>query len=262
MIPTSRATDTTRVAGRAVEDARAQRLGWSATLAMHLAPAAVTFCAAIALAPVMRWFGLPPAFGLTVAFALVLTPLELGLLLYAAQRATGRWSLRALPAVVAYRRKLGRRNLFIPVLFALALLVMFALTPVGDTVGGWLRGIYPAWLLPGFDDTAGYSTGVLVTTLLVTLAVDGVINPTVEELYFRGYLLPRLPLAGWRAVPLSAALFALQHYWQPYNWLLIFLIQVILTTLVVRWRSLRLGIVMHIAANSVGTLVALVSVLT
>jgi len=31
-----------------------------------------------------------------------------------------------------------------------------------------------------------------------------VINPTVEELYFRGYLLPRLPVAGWRAIPLSA----------------------------------------------------------
>ena len=60
----------------------------------------------------------------------------------------------------------------------------------------------------------------------------------------------------------SAALFSLQHYWQPWNWLLIFVLELILTTLVVRLRCLRLGIVMHILANSFGILVALFGVLT
>ena len=103
---------------------------------------------------------------------------------------------------------------------------------------------------------------VLVSTLLATLAVDGFINPTVEELYFRGYLLPRLPVAGGRAIPLFAALFSLQHYWQPWNWLLIFGLQLILTTLIVRLRCVRLGVVMHILANSFGLLVTLVGVLS
>ena len=103
---------------------------------------------------------------------------------------------------------------------------------------------------------------VLVPTLLATLAIDGVINPTIEELYFRGYLLPRLPAAGWRAIPLSAALFTLQHYWQPWHWLLIFVLELILTTLVVRLRCLRFGIVMHVLANSFGTLIILIGVLS
>ena len=101
--------------------------------------------------------------------------------------------------------------------------------------------MYPHWLLPSYNSTAGFSRWVLVPTLLATLVIDGVINPVVEELYFRGYLLPRLPVAGWGAVPLSAALFSMQHYWQPYNWLLIFVLQLILTALVVRLRSVRLG---------------------
>ena len=122
--------------------------------------------------------------------------------------------------------------------------------------------MYPHWLLPSYNSTAGFSKVVLVPTLLATLAIDGVINPTVEELYFRGYLLPRLPVAGWRAIPLSAALFTLQHYWQPWNWLMIFMLELTLTTLVVRLRCLRLGVVMHVLANSFGALIALLGVLS
>src|SRR6516225_10150500 len=238
-------------------------LGWPQTLAMNFGPAAVTFAAVLALAPLMARLGLPRYFSFTVAEALVLTPIELGLLLRAAHRATGRWSLRALPSVLAYRRPLTRRMiLLVPVLFGLALAVALAWNPVGNALGGGLAGIYPHWLIAAKDAPAGFSNVVLVSTLLATLAVDGVINPTVEELYFRGYLLPRLPVAGWRAIPASAALFAMQHYWQPWNWLMIFGLELILTTLVVRLRCVRLGIVMHTLGNSFGLLVTLVSVLS
>src|SRR6516165_7156495 len=238
-------------------------LGWPRTLLMNLGPAAIAFAAVLALAPLMARLGLPRFFSFTVAEALVLTPIELGLLLRAAHRATGRWSLRALPSVLAYRRPLTRRMvLLVPVLLVVALAIYFAYTPVGNALGGALTGIYPHWLIAAKNAPAGFSKVVLVSTLLATLAVDGVINPTVEELYFRGYLLPRLPVAGWYAIPVSAALFALQHYWQPWNWLLIFGLQLILTTLVVRLRCVRLGIVMHILTNSLPLLVTLVGVLS
>jgi hypothetical protein len=48
----------------------------------------VTFAAALALAPLMGRAGLSRDFSVTVAFALVLTPIELGPLLGAAHRAT------------------------------------------------------------------------------------------------------------------------------------------------------------------------------
>ena len=135
----------------------------------------------------------------------MLTPIELGL--RAAHRATGRWSLRALPSVIAYRRPLTRRMiLLIPVLFLLALAIYAAFTPVGNTIGGALTGIYPHWLIAGNN--------------------------------------------------------ALQHYWRPWNWLVIFGLGLILTTLVVRLRCVRLGIVMHILADSFGLLVTLVGVLS
>ena len=239
-----------------------RRFGWRKALALHLGPAAVTFAAALALAPLLAWLGLPRDFSLTIAFAFVLTPIELWLLLRAAHRATGRWSLRALPAVLAFRRPMGRWWLLVPALFGLAVIIAVALTPVGNTAGGWLSGVYPHWLLPSYNSTAGFSRWILVPTLLATLVIGGVVSPVVEELYFRGYLLPRLPVTGWgAAVPLSAALFSMQHYWQPYNWLLIFVLQLIATALVVRLQSVRLGIVMHVLTNSFGILVVLIGVL-
>ena len=238
-------------------------LGWRRTMLMNFGPAAITFGAVLALAPLMARLGLPRFFSFTVAEALVLTPIELGLLLRAAHRATGRWSLRALPSVLAFRRPLSRRMiLLVPVLLGLALVAAVAYNPVMTAISGGLTGIYPHWLIASNNAPAGFSKVVLVSTLLAPLAIDGDINPTVEELYFRGYLLPRLPVAGWRAIPLSAALFALQHYWQPWNWLVIFGLQLILTTLVVRLRCVRLGIVMHILTNSLPLLVTLVGVLS
>src|SRR5215813_7106592 len=152
-------------------------LGWRQTLAMNFGPAAIAFAAVLALAPLMAHLGLPRFFSFTVAEALVLTPIELGLLLRAAHRATGHWSLRALPSVIAYRRPLTRRViLLVPVLFLLALAVAEAYVPVSNALGGGLTGIYPHWLIAGNNAPAGFSKVVLISTLLVTLAVDGAIN--------------------------------------------------------------------------------------
>jgi len=76
-----------------------RRFGWREALALHLGPAAVTFAAALALAPLLGWLGLPRDFSLTIAFAFVLTPIELWLLLRAAHRGD-----RALVVAGAARR--------------------------------------------------------------------------------------------------------------------------------------------------------------
>jgi len=237
------------------------RIGWPRTVALHLGPGAAAFAVALLLAPVMHAWRLPAGFGLTVAFALVLTPLELGLLLRAANRATGRWSVREIRTVLAYPRRLGPIWLLVPVLFAFALVAAVVWSPAGAAIGDHLAGIYPDWTLPGYDDTAGLARPVLVATALGTLAIDGIVNPIVEELWFRGYLLPRMPVTGLAAAPWSAGLFAVQHYWQPYNWPLIFGLQVVIVALVLRLRCLRLGVVMHVLANTFGAVLTLSAVL-
>jgi len=106
-----------------------------------------------------------------------------------------------------------------------------------------------------------YQVRIMVGTLLFTLVADGLVNPAVEELYFRAYLLPRLPVRGVLAVVTSAGLFALQHYWQPEKLLFVFVAQLVLIAVMLRVRSVRISIAAHCLANSLAILLALVVVL-
>jgi membrane protease YdiL (CAAX protease family) len=64
------------------------------------------------------------------------------------------------------------------------------------TLFSWL----PAWSTSSTSlaDMAQYSSSALLATFWVGLALNGIAGPLVEELYFRGYLLPRIPSRrGW-----------------------------------------------------------------
>jgi hypothetical protein len=213
----------TRSAGTRVTRPPAQRFTWPATLALHLLPAAAAFAAAFALGPPLRALDLPPQFAWTLAFAFVLTPLQLGLLLRAAHRATGRWSLSALPSVLSFQRRLPSRLylMLLPSLAAIALGLAMLLDPD---------------LVP-----AGAGTGVLAATV----AIDGLLRPVVQEVYFRAYLLPRLPVGGGPAVVSSAALSAVQYAWHPQLVVFMFVVQLILAAVTVRLGSVRVSIAAH-----------------
>jgi membrane protease YdiL (CAAX protease family) len=99
----------------------------------------------------------------------------------------------------------------------------------------------------------------IMFTLIVALFVDGLINPIVEELYFRGHLLPRLAWLGWLAPVVNAFLLAAQHYWQPYNFPLIFVIQLAVVSVVSWKRNIYIGMLTHCAANTIGAVMSIVS---
>lgn len=105
-------------------------------------------------------------------------------------------------------------------------------------------------------------TAITLITALLTLALDGIISPVVEELYFRDYLLPRISRWGWFAPFINVFLFTLQHFWQPYNYVLIFLL-VLPEVLIVRWkRNIRFSILCHCTANTLGALLTLIALLS
>jgi membrane protease YdiL (CAAX protease family) len=73
--------------------------------------------------------------------------------------------------------------------------------------------------------------------------------PWVEELYFRGYLLPRISRYKWWAPVISGLFFGLYHSWQPFNFLAVFLLGAALSTIVMWKRDIRLSISLHVLAN-------------
>ena len=96
-----------------------------------------------------------------------------------------------------------------------------------------------------------YGDGALLVTAALLLLGTVIVAPVVEELYFRGYLLPRMPqrLGRWRA-PTHVVLFAAYHLWSP--WLIPTRVLAILPLayIAVRTRDVRIGVVTHVVLNA------------
>ena len=204
------ADDLRRSAARGPAEGAQHSLGTS--LALHILPGVAMLAFVALVAPLMRSLGLPPLFAGQLAILFVLVPAELGFLLYLGWKRNGRPSLRG---VVRYgeRIPLWQYLVFAPLMFMWFLIVMTQWRPAASAIEqvSWV----PPWLLDPVPLTAAgpYGQGVQLTLLVVSILLSGLVAPVVEELYFRGYLLPRIDRLGWLAPLLSAALFALYHLW-------------------------------------------------
>ena len=94
------------------------------------------------------------------------------------------------------------------------------------------------------------ATWVLVIGFAVALALNGVLGPVAEELYFRGHLLPRIDRLGRAAPVLNTVLFSLYHFWSP--WQNLVRVVGLLPWVYVVWRkrSVQLSIAVHGTANT------------
>ena len=88
------------------------------------------------------------------------------------------------------------------------------------------------------------------------MALNGIAGPLVEELYFRGYLLPRIPSRrGWAPL-INVILFSLYHFFSPWQNVtrIVALIPLVYT---VAWkRNIYLSIFTHCILNTLGMILA------
>lgn len=234
------------------------------SVALHLIPGAVILAAYLIIGvPLVQALGYPPYLALVIAMCLVLAPTELGLLLYLGWKKNGKFSLRG---VVHYMEKPLKRGALIGYIIALTIGLFIAsiiLTPVDSFVYDYLFSWIPFTRAAG--GASGYITGYPRSTVIATLAVPliltGGILPAIEELYFRGYLLPRLSRFGKWAPILNQILFSLYHLWTP--WQFISRIGFFLPTVWVTWRKedLRVSLWVHCLANTLVTLLSILAIL-
>ncbi len=251
-------TATTYVASLAPPTARHSL---ATSVALHLLPGAALVIPYLVLAPLGIRAGIPPLLTSCVLALMVMAPLEIGHLLEIGRRATGRWTIR--PAVDLPPPMPLWRYVAITLGLVAATIVMYALSRPADLwFSARIMRFLPAWYdyanLQAFKHLA---PSVIIATLVLRFLADVVVVSAAEELYFRGYLLPRMPGPAWLAPVLNAALFAIYHFWQPYNWPSIFLFTLPMILAVWFTRDARLSIYTHIALNFVGFLTFAVAVL-
>ena len=216
---------------------------------LHVLPGALTTAAFLALKLLLDGSGTPPLLAFLLAVLLVDLPLLLGLMLVEGKKLNGRLSLEG---VVLYRDKLSWKTFIL--VFVGAFVVIFALlmaiTPVSALVTERLFSWLPDWMfLEEQTQYLAYTKGVLLAVFSLHLVLTGVALPWVEELYFRGYLLPRLSRYKAWAPLLGGLLFGLYHVWQWFGFPTVFLMGVALGYLVWWKRDVRLSIAGHVLAN-------------
>jgi membrane protease YdiL (CAAX protease family) len=228
---------------------------------LHFLPGAVQMTAFAVLARPMLAAGAPRALAFLAAVVVAGLPCMLAVLLRARGRGgsggpTGR-------QVVRNRAPMPRWQyvaLYVPLL-ALAFGLLFATAPLNRLLAEKVFFWLPDYLQPEWQPPALPARALVLLGLVLQVLIDGVVAPVTEEVYFRGYLLPRMGYLGGWAPAVNALLFAVQHFWQPYNWLLIFLLSLSLTYVVWWKRNIYIAMLLHGSANTIGAVLALVGFL-
>jgi membrane protease YdiL (CAAX protease family) len=160
--------------------------------------------------------------------------------------------------VVLLREPVPARQvaLLIVGLFVWCALAFSLLSRLDRFIAQALFAWFPAWAQPqnALGDPAQYSRGALALTLFLGLALNGVAGPAVEELYFRGYLLPRLPAARWWAPAINSVLFSLYHFFSPWQNVTRLLALLPLIYAVAWKRNLAIGLWTHCLLNTAAML--------
>jgi hypothetical protein len=226
----------------------------SKSILLHLIPGLAGTLVYIFLAPILIASDYPAMLAILVAAVLVILPLELGILFSQARRHNQNFSL---DGVVLYRQPLPIwQYLAIPLVLVIWGFLATGLTPLLDNLiaQAWFAWL-PGWfLIFNASQLQAFARPALLLTFWVGLLVNGFALPVIEELYFRGYLLPRLERFGAWAPLINVSLFSLYHFWTP--WQVFSRILWLLPWVYTTWRKQNIYLMMiaHCSANVLGWL--------
>jgi membrane protease YdiL (CAAX protease family) len=102
-------------------------------------------------------------------------------------------------------------------------------------------------------------TSLVILGILFTLSIS--FGGAVEELYFRGYLLPRMEFLGGWAPFVNILLFSLYHFWSPWENVVRLLGITPWIYAVWRTRNIYLALLVHFSINAFSGLSLLILVL-
>lgn len=134
----------------------------------------------------------------------------------------------------------------------------------GATILGMATAMRPPAATQGAgpDGTAylqGYSQDLVLTTLLICAPFTGFTLPLLEEYYFRGFLLPRLPQLGKWAPFFNTFFFSVYHFWAP--WTVMSKLVFLYPGVWLAWKKqdIRISIAMHPGSALLMTMVGVIA---
>lgn len=222
------------------------------SLIYHLYPGLIITLFFSLTTPYFVKMGWPPQLSMLIAIVVVVVPV----ILLHLNNAKKQENVKRLNDLIVYKETLPLKKF---ILYTLGLIVfaflIYGLTqPVNVVITEQFLHWLPEWYK--VSDFEGFSKKIIVITLLLNLLLNGLLAPFLEELYFRGYLLPRMETWGKYAPLLSAILFSLYHFWQPQIYLTLIISLFPMTYLVWKTKSIKLAIYTHCGLNIIGALLS------
>ena len=218
---------------------------------LHLLPGILVGCFYFLARQPVANMGYPSGFALILAYAVALIPVELGYLLYQGRKKTSRFTLRG---IISYRNSIPWWQYLVWVL--LIVVASGAIFTLLKPIDGFLQERLFFWVPDthyGLD--GNYSRKILIVTYSMFLIFIGFLSPLVEEVYFRGYLLPRMK--GKFATLFHSFLFAAQHVSTP--WRIITRTLALLPLVFgVKKKNIYIGIIVHILVNTLNVVTGIV----
>ena len=219
-------------------------------IALHLVPGVIFAVFFFVLSWILIRRGLTGYLALLIAIPACLVPMEVGVMLLWSVRSTG---TRSLSGAIRYRCPGTVLDYVVwpLLLFFCWGILSIAVSPISQYVGTHLSTWLPAWatqeaLINGVTSSPPAQRPV---TLLLAVLLSGFVAPVVEELYFRGFLLPRMERWGWAAPVVNSFLFAVYHFYFPENVPGIFVAFLPISYVVWVKKNWRIGVIVHSMFN-------------
>jgi membrane protease YdiL (CAAX protease family) len=218
-------------------------------VAQHLWPGLLLVALFALIAPVFQRFGVPTFAAILALEVLFLAPFVAWKLAKVARAEKG--SGNPLAALGFAPPANVRSYLWLVPLGVVVAIVGFELLrPVDEALKHAIAPWLPEWHY--MKDMGRHDASVLLPLFAIAIVADGLIGPIAEELYFRGYLLPRMQhLRAWAPL-LNGALFALYHFWQPMNYPSLLVASLVFAGLGWWRRDYRVPLYVHCTMNTLG----------
>lgn len=228
------------------------------SIVLHLLPGILTGIVFFTAAPFVQRMNFPPFVAHAFADLVVLVPVIYGILFYAGFKKNGRLSLEG---VVLYRERIPwwQYLVYVP-LVVVASVIFLLLAPVSNAIRESLFSWWPAMYDVSLD-MSSYSRSTALISIAINFLMICLIAPITEEIYFRGYLLPRLSRFGFWAVLIHTTLFGLFHTWQPWMVVTRAIGIIPFAYIVQRKKNIYIGMIAHVLFNILDLIPAVILVL-
>jgi membrane protease YdiL (CAAX protease family) len=223
-----------------------REINWSipTIILLHLFPGIIILLIALVFSNPIIGINLPLYLSLILSIILGLIPTELAIIIFFARK-----TKQKIKDVILFNEKIPFKKSLpsIIVSSAIAIIGLVVLPNIESQLWGHTFDFIPDWFK--IDNLNIAEMKYLKLTLVLNLLFNGFFGPLVEEVYFRGFLLPRMKVFGKLAPLINVILFSLYHFTTP--WAIIS--RILATTPLVYsvWANekIKIGIIVHCALN-------------